>query len=130
MAEPTTVTKSDVQARYPFAWDYADTSLDSVVDAMILEAADDVSEDQFGDLRDRAIIALVAHQMLQYQRAEGGDSGSAKMMESYGAGDVSVSFVSPPPEGLAPTTMQFYTTQPGVDYMELCQRVGTGVRLV
>lgn len=130
MSEPSNVDPAAVQARYPYVIDFDDAELAPLLDATILEAEDDVSAAQFGDLRDRAIVALVAHQMLLHAKAQKGSGASAKMMAAYSAGDVSATYVTPPPEGLSPATMSFYTTQPGVDYMELCQRVGTGVRLV
>ena len=128
--ENSNVDPVAVQKRYPYVIDFEDDDLATLLACTIFEVEEDVSAAQFGDLRERAIVALTAHQMLQHARAQRGNSGSAKMIQGYSAGDVSATYVTAPPEGLSPATMQFYTTQPGVDYMELSQRVGTGVRIV
>ena len=130
MSEPSNVDLAAVQARYPFIFDYTDEVLIPLIDTTILETEDDVSEDQFKDLRERAIVALTAHKMLVHIRSQTGNNAPGQIVDSFGAGGVSVSYVTPPPEGISPTSQQFYTTQPGVDYMELCQRMGTGVRIV
>lgn len=129
--EPSDVTSADVSARYPFIMDYTDDVLAPLLLLTIDESEDDVSEAQLGtDLRERAIIALSAHKMLVQIRSQDGDNGPGQMLSAFGAGGVSATYVTPPPEGISQTSHHFYTTQPGVDYMELCQRMGTGVRIV
>lgn len=130
MAEPSGITPTEVEARYPYVIDFTDTTLTPLLDAMILESDDDVSEAQFGDLRDRAIVALSAHKMILQAQAQSGDDGSPKVLSAYSAGSVSGTYLVPPPEGISPESMHYYSTQPGVDYMELARRIGTGVRLV
>ncbi len=130
MAEPSNVDPAAVEARYPYVIDFNDTALDALLDAMILESEDDVSEQQFGDLRERAIISLTAHKMLLQAQAQSGDDGSPKVLSAYSAGGVSGTYLVTPPEDISPESMHYYATQPGVDYMELARRIGTGVRLV
>lgn len=130
MPEPSNVDLAAIEARYPFLIDYTDDVLIPLIDATILETEDDVSATQFGDLRDRAIVALSAHKMLQHTKAQTGDGGPQKIISAFAAGSVSGTYVVAPPEGIAPESMHFYTTQAGVDYMALARRVGSGMRLV
>lgn len=130
MAENSNVNIDSLQARYPFLIDYTDEVLIPLVDSAILESEDDVSATQFGDLRDRAIVALSAHKMTQHVKARPGDTGAQKLTSAIGAGSVSATFVVAPPDGIAPESLHFYTTQAGVDYMALARRVGSGPRLV
>ena len=119
-----------MQARYPFAFDYADETLDPLIQSLVVESEDDVGGAQFGDLRDRAIVALTVHKVLLQLKSQSGSQGPAQLLSAYAADSVSGTFVTAPPENIAATSLHFYTTQAGVDYMELCSRVGSGMRLV
>ena len=130
MAEQSNVDSAALEARYPYLLDYTDDDLQPLIANTILETEDDVSEAQFGDLRDRAVTALSAHKMLMHARFATGDSSAAQRLSAYSADGVSGTFVVQPPEGIPAEDEQFYTTQPGVDYMALCRRMLSGARLV
>ncbi len=130
MPELSNVDPVAVQKRYPYVIDFDDDTLATLLACTILEAEEDVSEQQFGDLRERAIVALTAHKMLLHAASQSGDNNAQQILSAYSADGVSGTFLVTPPDGIAPESMHYYTTQPGVDYMELARRIGTGVRLV
>ncbi len=130
------VALADIELRYPAVYD--DWTLPQVildVAAQILESEEDADGGQFGgdlsSMRKRAVIALTAHRLLQRNLQAGGDLSGNFVLSRSQAGGVAVEYLMPLPENLAPEFSHYYTTQPGIDYMELVRRnVGLGIRLV
>lgn len=131
MPTASNVNKELIQQRYPALlpdWAYAPHL--AIIDFQIPDAEVDVST-TFGDLRDRAITALVAHRVVLRLQEEDGDLGAKYVLANAAAGGVSMAFSVPQqPEGLPSEYAHYYTTQPGIEYIELARRViGRGVRL-
>jgi hypothetical protein len=128
MAEPSNVDATMMLARYPALSAYWSDS--ALLALTISDAEDDCSAAQFGALRDRSIAALVAHRLILRGDEAAGDLGAAFVVSKAAAGGVSADYVTLPPEGTQPASMHYYTTKPGVEYMELAKRVGGGFYLV
>ena len=129
-AEKSNVTATTVRVRYPNLIDYdSDTEVPLLLQ-MILEAEMDVAEAQFFDLRDRAITALVAHRMTQRKAADSGEGGGAFPVSQATVGSVSMTFLVPPPDGILPTNLHYYTTQAGIEFLEISRRMNSGVRTI
>lgn len=124
------VSHTTIRNRYPFiVEDWEDATQQEVIAAIILDAEMDVGEN-FGALRERAIVALCAHRIVLQNQERRGDLGGKFILSESTAGGVTARYVVPPPEHLPPEYNHYYTTQPGIDYMELVRRaLGLGVRL-
>jgi len=124
------VNPTTIRNRYPtlINWD------DATANLLLIQNIEDAEADiEFGDiqLRERAISALVAHRMLLRDQEADGDSGSSWILSRSQAGGVAVEFVTPPPEHTPAEYHHYYTTKPGIEYVELLRRiVGKGMRLV
>lgn len=132
MATPSNVDETQLRQRYPWLLPPPDEMDQAATELILLEienAEQDVSG-AWGEYRERGISALVAHRLLLQAKAAAGKPGSVWMLSKAAAGGVSADFVTPPPEGTLPESMQFYTTQPGVEYMRISRIVNSGVRLV
>lgn len=126
------VNDTTIRRRYPALlpdWDNS-AHLD-LIHVLIEDAETDVSA-TFDKLRDRAIAALVAHRMVLRLQEEDGDLGAKYVLAKAQAGGVAMEFSVPQQaEGLPSEHAHYYTTQPGVEYLELARRVGSkGPRLV
>lgn len=129
------VELADIQIKYPSVYsDWTDAAAVATIEFLIPEAEDDVGGMQFdgdmGPLRQRAIVSLVAHRAVLRNQEADGDMGGKFVISSAGAGGVSMSFVTPPPDKTPPQYAHYYTTQPGIDYQEMVARnIGPGIRL-
>ena len=130
VATPSNVDEAEIRKRYPWLLpDELDTDQTALLLLMIEDAEQDVSA-AWGEYRDRGIAALVAHRLLLQAKAAMGKTGAVWAVSKTAAGGVSADFITPPPESLTPEMSQFYTTQPGVEYMRMSRVVNSGVRLI
>lgn len=124
------VDQETMNRRYPWLLDdWRDAASLEYLIHLITDAEADV---EFGDtaLRERAIAALVAHRFLLNTQNLDGDTNSSWMLSRSQAGQVQVEFVTPLPEFTPAEFHHYYTTKPGVEFVELLRRVnGGGMRL-
>ena len=123
------VTPTTIRVRYPNLIDYSSDTEVPLLVQMIADAEMDVGEGQFLHLRERAIVALVAHRMTQ-NKAEDEDSSSVFPVSQATVGSVSMTFVVPPPESILSTNLHYYTTNAGVEFLEISRRMNSGVRVI
>lgn len=123
------VNETMIRERYPTLIDWDDTDAVRLLIQMITDAEFDV---EFGEqtIRERAISALVAHRMILKADDNVGDTGSSWLMSKAQAGQVSMDFVTPPPEFTPAQYHHYYTTKAGIEYVELLSRTVGGMRLV
>ncbi len=125
------VNPTTIRQRYPTLladWDDADD-----IRLLVQNIEDAEADIEWGgdSLRERAISALVAHRMLLRGQEADGDTGASLILSRSSAGQVSVDFVVPPPDFVPLEYHHYYTTKPGMEYVELLRRVvGGGMRLV
>ncbi len=129
MADSSTVTIQSISVRYPTLTDFNDAAQRALLNVLIQEAEADVSIEIFGDLRDRGVQLLAVHRFVR-QQAEGDGDGSSFPLSAATVDRASMTFVVPPPDAILPTNLHYYTTQQGVEFMELARRVGSGARVV
>lgn len=125
MADSTTVTIQSISVRYPTLMDFDDEAQRALLNVLILEAEVDVTEPIYGDLRARGVQLLAVHRFKR-QEAEGDGDGSSFPLSAATVDRVSMTFVVPPPDAILPTNLHYYTTQQGVELMELTRRVNSG----
>ena len=123
------VNETMIRNRYPTLIDWDDPDAVALLIQMITDAEFDV---EFGaqEIRERAISALVAHRMILKADDNVGDTGSSWLMSKAQAGQVSMDFVTPPPEFTPAMYHHYYTTKAGIEYVELLSRTVGGMRLV
>ncbi len=126
------VNLTSFRVRYPNLIDYDSETDVPLLIQMITDAEMDVAEAQFGDLRERAIVALVAHRTTKQQEAASSEDGTSSVFPISQAtvGPVSMTFVVPPPDGVLSTNLHYYTTNFGVDFLEISRRMNSGVRVI
>lgn len=125
------ISQDHIRERYPAVvvdWDDQDTQV--LIASIILDVEQDIGTG-FAELTERASVALAAHRLILRQQEHDGDLSGKLLIVKAGAGGVAMDFLVPPPDRIPTEFQHYYTTQPGIDYLELVSRVrGQGVRLV
>jgi hypothetical protein len=90
-------TATDIKTRFPGAFD---TLADNFIEAIIAEAALEISETVWGRFYQKGLIFLTAHFLYCLPGSAPGGGGATGSISSQSVGDVSVSFATAAPISL------------------------------